>query len=88
MELSHSSNSPKHQTICIDKSVVECIPNGHPEILGKCARMRFDNEEGQEEWYEGVISSYNMITGKYGIYFPCDGLSEEASFDDDLQIMD
>ena len=29
-----------------------------------------------------------MITGKYGIYFPCDGLTEEASFDDDLQIMD
>ena len=51
--------------------------------------MRFDNEEGQEEWYEGVISSYNMITGKYGIYFPCDGTTEEASFDDDdLEIMD
>ena len=47
-ELSHS--------ICIDKSVVECIPNSHPEILGKCARMRFDNEEGQEEWYEGVYT--------------------------------
>ena len=39
-------------------------PNSHCEILGKCARMRFDNEEGQEEWCEGVISSYNMITGK------------------------
>ena len=42
------------------------------KFLEKCARMRFDNEEGQEEWYEGVISSYNMITGKYGIYFVMD----------------
>ena len=56
MELSHSGNSPKRQAICIEKSMVECIPNSHPKIPVKCARMRFDNE-GQEEWYEGVISS-------------------------------
>lgn len=35
--------------------MVERIPNSHPEILGKCARMKFDNEEGLEEWYEEVI---------------------------------
>lgn len=50
--------------------------------------MKFE-VDGVEEWYEGMVSSYNMITGKYGVYFPCDGQTEEASFDDDdLQIID
>ena len=63
----------------------ECTPNSHPEILGKCARMRF---KGEEEWYEGVVSSYSVITGKFSIYFPSDEQTEEASFDDeDLEIV-
>ena len=36
----------------------------------------------------GIITAYNMIVGKYGIYFPSDGPTEEASFDDNLEIMD
>ena len=43
------------------------------------AKMKFDDGKGQEQWYEGVISSYNMITGKHSIYFPSDGLTEKAS---------
>lgn len=54
--------------------------------MGKRVRMRF--EETGEQWYEGIISSYSIITGKYSIYFPCDGQTEEASFDDDdMEIM-
>ena len=34
--------------------------------------MKFE-VDGVEEWYEGMVSSYNMITGKYGVYFPSDG---------------
>ena len=50
--------------------------------------MKFENEEGEEEWYEGVVSSYSVITGKFSIYFPSDGQTEEASFDDeDLEII-
>ena len=50
--------------------------------------MKFDDGKGQEQWYEGVISSYNMITGKYSIYFPSDGLTEKASFnDEDMEII-
>jgi len=30
-----------------------------------------------------VISSYNGLTGKYGLYFLCDGKTEDASFDDE-----
>ena len=51
--------------------------------------MKFENEEGEEEWYyQGVLSSYSVITGKFSIYFPSDGQTEEASFDDeDLEII-
>ena len=48
------------------------VQNIHPEIVGKRARMKF-GDGGEEKWYEGVISSYNVITGKYGVYSPCDG---------------
>ena len=63
------------------------IPDKHPEVMGKHATMKFEDQSGVW-WYEGIISSYNIITGKYCIYFPCDGQTEEASFDDnDMEIM-
>ena len=39
-------------------------------------------DSGMKEWY-------HLTTGKYnGVYFPCDGQTEEASFDDDdLEVM-
>ena len=82
------SNAPKRQAVSIDNSVIEYIPNSHPAILGKCARMKFENEEGEEEWYRDVVSSYSVITGKFSIYFPSDGQTEEASSDyEDLEII-
>ena len=64
-------------------------PNTHPEILGKKARMKFNDGEGEDQWYEGVVSSYNVITGKYGVYFPLDGTTEETSYaDGDFELMD
>ena len=51
--------------------------------------MRLETESRKEEWYEGVISSYNGLTGKYGLYFPCGGKTEDASFDDeDMELID
>ena len=83
-----SQSAPKRQAINIDNSIIECIPNSHPEIIGKCAKMKFQDNKGGEQWYEGVVSSYSVITGKYSIYFPSDGQTEEASFDDeDLEIV-
>jgi len=26
-----------------------------------------------KQWFKGQISNYGGLTGKYGIYFPCDG---------------
>lgn len=53
--------------------------------MDKCARIKFQGKK--EEWYEGVVSSYNVITGKYSIYFPSDGQTEEASFYEDVEII-
>ena len=51
--------------------------------------MKFESAAGEDEWYDEIICSYNGMTGKYGVYFPCDGQTEEASFhDDDMEIID
>ena len=51
--------------------------------------MKFEDEQGEDKWYEGVVSSYNVITGKYGVFFPSDGTTEETSYDDgDFELMD
>ncbi len=73
----------------MDNSIIKCIHNEYPEILGKCDRMRFEcANDGKDEWYEGVVSSYDIITGRYSIYFPSDGPSEQAYLDDeDMEIM-
>ena len=56
--------------------------------MGKCVRMRFE-VSGSEKWYDGVISAYNGVTGKYGVYFPCDKETVEVSLDDeDMEFID
>ena len=61
--------------------------NSNPEVLGKSVRMKFNIENGKEEWFEGVICSYNGITQKYDVYFPCDGETVDTSLDDeDMEI--
>ena len=90
MSQSSVNKAPKRQrlTVSVDNSTIDYIPDQHPEIIGKRARMRFEDEEGEETWYNGIIASYNGITGKYGIYFPCDGQVEEASFEDnDMEVI-
>ena len=38
----------------VDNNVLQYHPNNHPEIVGKKARMRFNDEGGEEKWYEGM----------------------------------
>ena len=66
------------------------VPDSHPELMGKRVQMKFEtNQSGSCEWFEGVISSYDGINQKYGIYFPCDKDTVFASLDDDdLDIID
>ena len=46
-----TSSAPKHQCQTVNNSQVECIPDQHPEVMGKRVRMRFD-KSGEEQWYE------------------------------------
>ena len=66
MSQSSVNKTPKHQrlTVSVDNSTIDYIPDQHPEIIGKRALMRFEDEEGEDTWYNGIIASYNGITGK------------------------
>ena len=64
-------------------SIADFTPNPHPEVLGRNVRMKFDNEKGQVQWYDGIIVSYNGQTRKYGVFFPCDQQTVETYLDDE-----
>ena len=35
--------------------------------------MKFKIQDtGRTQWYEGQITTYDGLTGKYGVYFPTD----------------
>ena len=61
-DLPSSSNAPKRQAVSVDNDIILCIPNNHPDNLGKCARIKFENKEEEEEWYEGVITGKLVST--------------------------
>lgn len=50
--------------------------------------MKFQDNKGVEQWYEGVLSPHNVFIAS--TYFPSDGYvqTEEAYFDnEDLEIV-
>ncbi len=77
----------KKRAICVNDSIVSF---NHPEVMGKQVKVKFFvKESGKDEWFDGVIATYNCIFGKYGVIFPCDGETVEMSIDDhDLKLMD
>ena len=42
-------------------------------LFGKAVEMKFKVASGKTQWFKGQISNYDGLTGKYRIYFPCDG---------------
>ena len=85
----HISGSPtkKSKTIAMDK-IIQFITNPHPDVLGKTVRMQFE-VSGKNEWFEGIIATYDGLKGMFGIYFPSDGETHFASLDDeDLEILE
>ena len=49
--------------------------------------MKFENKKQHEEWYDGIIISYNGQTTKYDVYLPCDQQTVETFLDDeDMEI--
>ena len=37
----------------------------------------------QIQWFKGIITAYNGLTGKYGVYFPYDNQTEYMLEDDE-----
>ncbi len=41
--------------------------------MGRKLKMRFHiKETGRLQWFDGQITTYDGLTGKYGVYFPYD----------------
>ena len=50
--------------------------------------MLFTVDDHSDEWYEGIIATYNVLSGKYGVYFPADNETVETTFEDnDLEFI-
>ena len=57
-------SNPKRKALNVRDDVINFVPNTHPEVLGKKVRMKFQTAP---EWFEGVIASYNGMSGKYRV---------------------
>ena len=86
----YSAPGSKKSFIEIDKRKVQFVPNPHPEVIGKQVKMKFHIQDSDScEWFDGIVSSYDGITQKYGIYFPSDQETVFAALDDeDLEIVE
>ena len=51
--------------------------------------MKFETSS-EEQWFDGIITSYDGLKGKYGVYFPLDGQTVDTSLGDeeDLEMCD
>ena len=80
----YSTPSSKKDCIEIDNKKIQFVPNPHPEVIGKQVRMKFKTVDSNTlEWFEGIVSSYDGITQKYGVYFPSDEETVFVSLDDE-----
>jgi hypothetical protein len=84
-----SSNfNPRVESRKKKNDVQSNCPNPHPEVMGKRVRVKFMIKK-REEWFNGLISSYNGVTEEYGVYFPSDKQTVEMKLDDeDLEFLD
>ena len=86
---SQISTTSKKLALAVDSSIVAYIPNPHPEVMGRQVKVKFQiGDSDNEEWFEGVIFTYNGMTGDYGVFFPCDGQTVDISLDSaDLKLI-
>ena len=85
----HEQNKrQKRRAIGLNEAVVDVIPDNNPSAIGKKVKMMFD-VEGRYEWYEGIVAGYNIVTGKYSIFFPYNNETIQTNLDDeDLKFID
>ena len=70
-------------SVSVDESVIKIHQNLHPEVVGKRVRVKYENMDNGSDWYEGIIASFNCMTGMYGVFFPCDSKTEEFFLDEE-----
>ena len=59
----------------------------HRGLATESCFHRLYSEHGKGELYDGIICSYNGMTRKYGVYFPCDGETIDTDLEDkDMEI--
>ena len=50
--------------------------------------MKFETLSGKQ-WFDGMITSYDVLKGKFGVHFPSDGQTIDTSLGvEDLEICD
>ena len=57
-----------------DTSASSSSQNKAPDstLIGKKVEMKFKVNK-KIKWFSGEINTYDEVSGKYGVYFPCDG---------------
>ena len=80
-KLDHATVSKK-RAIEVDKTVINLAHSCNPEMIGRRVKMLFTVED-EDDWYEGIVVTYNILSGKYGIYFPADNETVETNREDD-----
>ena len=86
----HAKSPAKKLAISVDNTTISFVPNPHPEVMGKKVKVKFMVEDlKREEWFIGIITTYNGLKGEYGIFFPSDKQTVEMALDDrDLEFID
>ena len=78
------NNPVKKLKLSVDNTTLTFTKNPNPEVMGKKVKVKFMVKElKREEWFVGIISSYNGLKGEYGIHFPCDNKTVNMKLDDD-----
>ena len=65
----NSTHSVLGKRNCNKSEEIEFKPNTRPDALGKKVKMKFETSAG-EQWFDGMITSYDGLKGKFGVYFP------------------
>lgn len=81
-------SSEKRRAVEVGNTTLDLVPGHDPSAIGRRVKMLFDVDD-DTEWYKGVIATYNIVSGKYGIFFPADNETIETTLDDeDLEFID
>ena len=57
---------------CSKSEEITFIPNTKPDALGRKVKTKFETLS-EEQWFDGMITSYDGLKGKFGVHFPSDG---------------